>query len=282
MRHAYFPGCSLHSTATEYDQSARWVCRRLGVEIFEIPDWNCCGATSAHAVDHFLSVALPARNLVLAEQMGAHILIAPCAACYNRMKTADATLKDDPELARQVNATLPQPYGGSLQVMSLLEALANDQWIATIKEKVVRPLEGLKVASYYGCLLLRPPKLTGFDDPENPRSMDTLMAAIGAEPVEWPYKTECCGASFALSRRDLVLKMTGDVLSMAKRAGANAIATACPLCQANLDTRQDAIAALRKEELGIPIYYFTELLALALGAHQHDLALEKHFVKAEL
>ncbi len=276
MKYAYFPGCSLHSTAKEYGDSTEAVCRALGIELVEIPDWNCCGATSAHATNRELGVALPLRNLAKAETMGLDV-VAPCAACFNRLKSADHAAKDDPGLIRSITEKSGLEYHGNIKILSLLEAIAQvpeDE----IKSHVKRELTGLKAACYYGCLLTRPPKVACFDDAENPTSMDGIMSAVGAEPVEWPYKNECCGASLALSKSDIVVKLTHDILSMAKRSGANCIVTACPLCQANLDTRQPQVEAKYGEQYGMPIFYFTQLLGVAFGLSDSDLGLKRLMV----
>ena len=276
MKYAYFPGCSLHSTASEYDRSTQAVCKELGIELEEIEDWNCCGATSAHSLDHTLSVALPLRNLAKAEAMGLDV-IAPCAACFNRLKSADAAVKKDPELLRFMEEQAGIKYEGKVRVLSLLEAISKlgDE---AIKSHVKRELSGLKVACYYGCLLLRPPDVAQFDDPENPTSLDSIIGDTGAEPIEWPYRTECCGASLSISKSEVVVKLTHDILSMAKRAGANCIATACPLCQGNLDMRQEDVEGKYGEKFGLPIFYFTQLMGLAFGLWEGHLGLSRLMV----
>jgi len=279
MRYAYYPGCSLHSTAKEYGLSARAVCRELGIELEEIPDWNCCGATSAHSLSRELSIALPVRNLAKAEEMGLDVL-APCAACFNRLRSANAAVKDDPALLDSINKTIGSNYKGSVNIVSLLGAI-NELGEETIKAHVKRELSGLKVACYYGCLLVRPPDVADFDDPENPQSLDRLMTSLGAEPVEWPYKTECCGASLSLSKPEVVVKLTHDILAMAKRAGANCIAAACPLCQGNLDLRQSEVEGRYGERYGLPVFYFTQLMGVAFGLPNAALGLKKHMVNPD-
>ena len=276
MKYAYYPGCSLHSTAKEYDLSTRAVCRELGIELEEIPDWSCCGATSAHSLNRDLGIALPLRNLAKAEEMGLDV-VTPCAACFNRMKSADAAVKDDPELLKSASEIVGADYKGLVNILSLLAAVdqLDDE---TIKAHVKRELPGLKVACYYGCLLLRPPDVAGFDDPENPESLDKLVAELGAEAVKWPYKTECCGASLSLSKPEVVVKLTHDILSMAKHAGANCIVTACPLCQGNLDLRQSQVESTYKEQFGLPVLYFTQLMGYAFGLPNSSLGLNKHMV----
>lgn len=276
MKYAYYPGCSLHSTAKEYDLSTRAVCQALGIELEEVPDWNCCGATSAHSLSRELSIVLPLRNLAKAEEMGLDV-VTPCAACFNRLKFADAVVKDDPELLESLTAEYGLSYNGSVNIMSLLAAIGQVGEEA-IKAHVTRELTGMKVACYYGCLLVRPPDVVGFDDPENPKSLDDLMATLGAEAVNWPYKTECCGASLSLSKPEVVVKLTHDILAMAKRAGANCISTACPLCQGNLDLRQSQVESSYGERFGLPIFYFTQLMGYAFGLPNSSLGLNKHMV----
>ena len=278
-RFAYFPGCSLHSTAKEYAESTEQVCSALGVELVEIPDWNCCGATSAHAVDKILSVALPARNLVIAEQMGLDVAV-PCAACFNRLVSANEHLKNEPELRQEVNPSLPHEFQGTIKVRPLVDVIVNGVGLDKIAEAVKRPLSSFKVACYYGCLLVRPPKIVGFDRAEDPQTLDQLVRTLGAEAVDWPHKTECCGASFSLTRRDIVYKLTGDVLRMAKKAGANCVVTACPLCMTNLDMRQRDIEKMTGERLDLPIFFFTELMGLAMGLDIES-CLERHFVNTK-
>lgn len=276
MKYAYYPGCSLHSTAKEYDISTREVCEVLGIELAEIPDWNCCGATSAHSLNRELSVDLPLRNLAKAEAMGLDV-IAPCAACFNRLKSADAAVKDDANLLRSMAEKSGIDYKGTTNVLSLLQAV-HGLGMDAVKAKVKRELSGLGVACYYGCLLLRPPSVACFDDPENPTSLDDLMTAVGTTPIEWPYKNECCGASLSISKPEIVVKLTRDILSMAKRAGANCVVTACPLCQGNLDMRQPDIAAKYGERYDMPIFYFTQLMGLAFGIPKDCLGLEQLMV----
>jgi len=263
MKYAYFPGCSLESTGKEFNESTQLVAEALEVELVEIPDWNCCGATSGHATDHMLSVALPARNLGIAEKMGLDV-VAPCAACYNRMRSAEVEMRENAKLREEVNAKLENPVSGTSTVKSALEVFTTPEIIARIAESIRKPLAGLKPACYYGCLLIRPPKVLGFDDPEAPKSLDEAMKAVGAEPVEWYFKNECCGASFGISKSGIVAKLVGDIVSNAKKQGANCIVTACPLCMTNLEMRQAEAGKQRGEDLTMPIFYFTELIGLAM------------------
>jgi heterodisulfide reductase subunit B len=263
MKYAYFPGCSLESTGKEFGLSSELVGEALGIELVEIPDWNCCGATSGHALDHTLSVSLPARNLGIAEDMGLDV-VAPCAACYNRMKSAEVEMKSNVALRDEINAKLEKTYTGGSTVKSGLEVFTTPDVLEQVAAKTSYKLSGLKPACYYGCLLVRPPKVLGFDDAEDPRSLDNAMTAVGAEPVDWYFKNECCGASFGIAKSEIVVELTGRIISNAKKQGANCIVTACPLCMTNLEMRQGAAGKLRGEDLTMPVFYFTELLGLAM------------------
>lgn len=290
MTYAYFPGCSLHGLATEYDRSARAVCQKLNVGIEEAPNWVCCGATPAHATSHVLAVSLPAvtldevwkaRDRFAPADGGAPTVMAACAACYARLRTANHEIRESSEMRAKVQKAAEVSYDGGVEVRHLLDILFNDIGVDAVKERVTRPLAGMKIACYYGCLLARPPKVVAFDDPENPVLMDRLLEAAGAECVEWPYKTECCGSSFALARPDIVYKLTNDILREAQDAGADAIATACPLCQSNLDLQQQDTEKRYNAQYGMPIFYFTQLLGLALGVDQKELGMQRLIVSPE-
>jgi len=278
MKYAYFPGCSLHSTAEEYDLSTRAVAEAVGIELVEIPDWVCCGATPAHVTMHLLSLALPVKNLILAKKMGSDEVATCCVACFNRLKTANNFMENDLEHRKKVENIVGQPYKGEVKVRHFLDILVNSFGLKNLGEKVTKKLNGLKVACYYGCLLTRPQKITAIDDLENPHLIDDLMKTIGIEPVQWPYKTECCGASFSLTKTDIVLKLSGDILQMASDEGAQAIVVACPLCQSNLDLRQAMINKKYKKNFQMPIFYFTQLVGLSLGIAPNKLGFDKHIV----
>lgn len=278
MKYAYFPGCSLHSTAKEYDISSRAVASALGIELVEIPDWVCCGATPAHLTLHLLSLALPVKNLLAAKKLGNYEVATCCAACFSRLKIANKFMEDDLGHRAKVEEIVGAKYSGEVKVRHFLDILVNVFGLKNISERVTKKLSGLKVACYYGCLLTRPPKVTQLDDLEDPHLMDDLMKIIGVEPVKWPYKTECCGASFSLTKTDIVLKLSNDILQMAFDEGARAIVVACPLCQSNLDLRQGMINKKYKKNFNMPIFYFTQLLGLALGINPEKLGLQKHLV----
>ncbi len=277
MKYAYYPGCSLNSTGIEYDQSTRAVAKHLGVQLEEIDDWNCCGASAAHNTSHLLSVALPARTLALAEKQGLDVAV-PCAACFNRMKSAQVEVRESSKMRDTVNDVISMDYSAKYEVKALLDVLVNEIGIEKIKEAVTRPLSGLRVASYYGCLLVSPPKTTCFDDPEDPKTMDKLVEALGAEPITWSYKVECCGAGHSTTKPTVGIPMIKDILANAKLNGANCILTACPLCFLNLDMRQGEAGKLAKEGFYLPAFYFTQLMGLAIGYSPKEMGLQKHFI----
>lgn len=269
MKLSYYPGCSLHGTSKEYDISTRAVCQHLGVELEELSGWNCCGASSAHSLNHLLAQALPARNLKLAQEKGLDLVL-PCAACFNRVKTADNLLHDESDLSREVSDLVDFRYKGEIGIIHLLDLICNKLGLDVIKSKVTKPLSGLKLACYYGCLVVRPIEIVKFDHPEHPQTLDRLMKAIGAETLNWSYKTECCGASLSLTRDDIVKNLVSKIIRMAREAGAHAIVALCPLCHQNLEMRQ--------ENADFPIFYLTELLGLAFGISESRDWLEKHLV----
>jgi len=278
MKYAYFPGCSLHSTAKEYDLSTREVANALGIELIEIPDWICCGATPAHITMHLLSFALPVKNLLQAKRMGSYEVATCCAACFSRLKIANKFMRDDLNHRIKVNKIVGEEYKGEVRVRHFLDILTNAYGLKNLSDRVVRKLDGFKVACYYGCLLTRPPDVTGLDDVEEPHMMDDLMQAVGVETVNWPYKTECCGASFSLTKTEIVLKLSCDILQMAYDEGAQAIVVACPLCQSNLDLRQEMINKRFEKKFKMPVFYFTQLIGLSLGIEAENLGLKKHIV----
>jgi len=274
MKYSFFPGCSLDSTARDFHMSTMAVAEALGIQLEEIPDWSCCGSSPAHSTDATLAAALPARNLAAAKQQG-HDVVVCCAACYSRLASANLALAEDENLRLEVSKVIGEIYGGTVRVRHFLQVLREDLGISEIRERVTRSLDGLKVACYYGCLLTRPRELSILDDPENPQVMEDLLSAAGASPVEWPFKTECCGASFSITRTDTVERLTGEILRMAKQSGADCVVVACPLCQNNLDLRQADIEKASGEEIGLPIFYFTQLLGRALGLSDSALGIEK-------
>jgi len=278
MKLGFYPGCSMHGTAREYRESLEAIAGPLGIELEEVRDWSCCGASSGHQTSHLLGVALAARNLSLAEEQGHERLLAPCAACYGRLAGARHELQQDAALTAQVGKLLTRPFANAVGVINAIELLRD---IApAIKEKVSRPLQGLKVACYYGCLLVRPPEVAAYDDAEDPSSLETIVKATGAEPVRWHKRTECCGAGLSISRRPSVIRLGREILGDARQAGAQAVVVACPMCHSNLDFRQQAMAR-GGEPFAMPILYVTQLVGLALGVSAQELGIQRHFVDAD-
>ena len=251
----YYPGCSLHGTAREYDESFRQVSKLLGINLHELEDWTCCGSTSAHCTDEALALNLPVRNLRLAAKQDREMVI-PCVACYSRFKAAEAEAKVHPEY-------LLAPYEGGVSIKYALDFFCEPALADELASKKVRPLSGLKIACYYGCLAVRPPKLTGVQNYEHPEHMDRLMELLGAETVPWSYKTDCCGASLVMTRTDIVVNLSQKILAMAIEAGADCIVTGCTMCHANLDTRQEGLI-VEGQKVKIPVFYFTEIMGLAM------------------
>ncbi|MBI2856747.1 MAG: CoB--CoM heterodisulfide reductase iron-sulfur subunit B family protein [Chloroflexi bacterium] len=268
--YSYFPGCTLHSTAREYDVSARLACRALGIELKELEDWACCGASSAHSTNDLLAISLPTRDLGRAARSGLP-LVAACAMCFSRLKTASIAL-GDPEKRQQVGEVLGEEVTGAPKVLHLLEVI--DRRLDSLP--VARPLAGLKVACYYGCLLVRPRHTVAIDDAEDPQVMDRLIKKLGAEAVAWPFKTECCGAGMPLARPDMVLRLSHRIFSQARQAGAECLAVACPECHSNLDLHQQRMAAVYPDHVKMPVLYFTQLLGLALGRTARELHMDRH------
>ncbi len=272
MKYAYFPGCSQEASAEEYNRSLQAVAEGLEtMELVEMHDWNCCGATPAATVHPVLPHALAARNLAIAEEMEMD-MVAPCAACYKNMNKASHALNADADLLARVNGTLQNhQLGHAPRVRHPLDVVVNEVGVDNVP--VEKPLRGLKVASYYGCLITRPEG--GFDDPERPQSMDRLMEALGAEVVDWPYKTKCCGGAIYMTNEDVSFTMSADILAHAKAAGANAVAAGCPFCQLLLDLYQDKLEAIRRTRFNMPIFFFSQLMGLAMGLDRDRLGLEK-------
>jgi heterodisulfide reductase subunit B len=275
---AYYPGCSLHSTAKEYDLSTRAVCEKIGLRLEEPEGWTCCGTTPAHAVSHKLATVLPMENLAYIERLGYDEVAVPCAACYSRFKFALHDMERYPELREEVTRELGYTYQGKVKVNHIVETMVERIGTGVIADRVVKPLAGLKVVCYYGCLLTRPKTITGAEHHEYPMEMDHIMAALGAEVLDWNYKTDCCGNNLTLTEASVALKMTQRILHDAKAVGAEAVVAACPLCQVNLDARQQQIAADFQEELGLPVFYYTQLMGLALGLEPKALHLDTLFV----
>jgi heterodisulfide reductase subunit B len=270
MKYSYYPGCSLEATGVEYNLSTRAVAGALGMELVELPGWTCCGSSSAHAINRDLALGLAAHNIALAQEQGRDLVV-PCSACYTRLSRADYQMRHDAGERVRAERLAGFSYTGQVRIYSFLEIVKDRVGYAEVTRAVRRPLAGLKVACYYGCLLVRPPEVRPFDRAEDPASLDELAAALGAEPVPWCYKTTCCGAGLSLTRPEVVGKLVARILSAAREAGAGALVTACPLCQNNLEMRRPA-------DEDIPVFYFTELMGVALGLGEASGWLKKHLV----
>ncbi len=275
--YSYFPGCSQGSSAREYGESAIVAARELGIELAELEDWNCCGASSAHMTNHLLSVALPARDLSIAQNAGGDLVVV-CAACYNRLKLAQKEMKENPQLAAQVEKIIGADPRFSGEIRHLLDVIMDSLDLDELKSRVKKPLSELKPVSYYGCLMARPKGLLEEVNYENPEKMDKLLAALGAEVKPWSYKTDCCGGSLSLTRTDVVVRLVNRLYEAAEEAGANCIVTACPMCLANLEMRQAEGTLQFKVVHEIPVFFFTELIVLALGNPRAEEWLGKHLV----
>jgi len=280
MKYAYFPGCSVHhSTAKEYENSCLAVSKALGIELEEIPGWNCCGSIDAiYAYDPTASLALAERNFQLAETISPNI-VTLCSACFFTLSRARKMLQTDANAREKVEKTYNmQANPGDVKVRHILDVLINDVGHDEIAKHVKVPLKDLKVASYYGCLIVRPPGVGSFDDPEHPTSLERTVEALGAKSVEIPDKTRCCGASLSITHEESMIEMTKRILSNAKAAGADCIVTVCPLCHFNLDAKQTDVEAHFGLKFDIPVLFLTQLMGLAFGLAPKEIGLNKNFV----
>ncbi|HJW76165.1 MAG TPA: CoB--CoM heterodisulfide reductase iron-sulfur subunit B family protein [Thermoleophilia bacterium] len=275
---AYYPGCSLHSTAKELDSSFDGTMAKLDVDLAEIPGWQCCGNSAAHSANRMLAAALPTNELVkVKDDMKLDAVAVPCAACYNRFQRANHEVNDE-AMAADIAEVVGRPYGGGVKVLNLVDVYHDQVGLAALEAKVVKPFQGLKVASYYGCLLTRPPKVTLAEDPEYPVHMDAVLKAIGCIPVDWDSKTDCCGAGLTLCEPHVVDKLVKRIITNARERGAQAIACACPLCQINLDSRQGEIKKTDGAWIDMPILYLSQLVGHAIGVRDALLGLQKALV----
>lgn len=279
MKIPYYPGCTLSTKAKGLDETARAAASALGIEFVELPKWTCCGAAFPLVTDDVMAMVAPTRNLIYANKEGEK-LVTLCSFCYNALKRANRTVRENPEKRDKLNDFIEEKYEGGVKVVHLLEVLRDEIGFKNLRERIKKDLGGLKVAPYYGCLLLRPSDEMGFDDPEDPHIFEEFLQALGCEVVSFPYKTECCGSYLSVSPEtsEVVAKRTHSILSSALRNGADAIATTCPLCHFNLDQKQDEVAAKHREFTKIPILYFTQLLGLCMGIEEKLHHFEKHFV----
>jgi heterodisulfide reductase subunit B len=276
MKVSYYPGCSLEETAAAFDMSVRNVCDHLDVSLEEVPGWACCGSSPALKVDHLLSTSLAAHNLALASGGESEDVVIPCPFCFRRLISAQQEARETPRTWEAVQEAIGAEVDEDLKVHSLLGFLHNTVGLEAIKAKVQKPLEGLKVLTYYGCYLVKPASVTQYDDPENPVSMDQLLEVLGAEVLPWDFKTECCGASLAVSKADTMCELSGRIIREAVYRQADALVVACQLCHANLDMRQTQIGKRHCTKYHLPIVYFTQLMGLAFGMPYKSLGLGRH------
>ncbi len=271
MTYSYFPGCSMGATGLPYGMSATRIAQMLDVDLAELQDWNCCGSSAFQVVDENAALIVAGRNLALAEATGNGSMVTACSGCFEALRKADYHLSDEASPARPSMAEAGLSYNGSVQVRHMLDVFVEDVGLGKIRANVTESLGGLKVVCYYGCLLARPPAYARSERFEYPMQMDRLVETLGAVPLDWSHKTDCCGASFALSRPELVAKLTDRIVKNAESVGAEMIVVACPLCQSNLDmNRSSGVGGT------IPIVYFTELMGVAFGLTPKAVGLTKH------
>ena len=281
MKVSYFPGCTLNTTGKGYDNAVRASAAAVGLDLVELPEWNCCGATYPLIVDNMLELAAPTHVLVSARDQGdSPVLTTACSTCYNVLRRTNHFIRQHPEERERINAFIEAEYAGEVEVKDILHLLRDDIGFDTVREKVEVPLKGLKVAAYYGCMVLRPPAEVAYDDPDNPRSLDDLMAALGATPVDYPHKNECCGAYLGVKAPEVTREMAYTILRSARAAGAEGIVTNCPLCQFNLDRRQREMAQFHAGFASLPVFYFSQLMGLALGLDKSGYGWERQSVDA--
>jgi len=278
--YSFFPGCSQISSAEEYGSSALKVAEALGIRLEPLEDWSCCGASSAHMTNHLLSVALPGRDLALAKKESRDLAVI-CASCFNNLKSAQMALLSDRELSDRVEAVVGMDPRFDGKILPLLDIIMEEVGLEEVKERVRRPLEGLRPVSYYGCLMSRPRGMMENDNPDNPRFMDDLLSALGAEVRPWSYKTDCCGGSLSLTRTDMVVRLVNRLFEAAEEAGANCMVTACPMCLANLEMRQKEGRLRFGIQHHLPVFFITELVGLALGIEGAGEWFGKHLIDPE-
>ena len=272
MEFSYYPGCTAHSTGWEFNASTVGVFEALGYGLEEIEDWNCCGGASAHNVNHFVGLGLPARNLSIAQRAGKDLII-PCAGCYNNVKKAKVAMEAGGEDAAKLSRVLEFDWKGELDVLSLVDWLERPGVIEQLRSRVKKPLTGLSVVGYYGCQLVLPQRVTGRASCENPTALEAACEAVGARALDWSYKVDCCGADIALTHGGIAVELADKIVEGAREAGADCVMSACGLCQINLDMRQS-----RKGGAGIPQFYFTELMGIALGVGDRKNWWSKHII----
>jgi heterodisulfide reductase subunit B len=283
MKYLYYPGCSAEATGKAYDISTRALMEKLGVGLVELPDWNCCGATSYFSVRELDSFAIAARNMAIAQEMGEDEICVICNACYTSLAKANRYMADDPHVFEAVNGALGavgRKYDGQVKIRHIMDILINDIGLEAIQERVTRRLTGIRVAPYYGCQFSRP--MGSFDDVQFPTTMDRLFQAMGADVItDWDAKTDCCGGMMMLTKRDGALRLCHELLVAARQYKADVVVAACPLCEMNLEGYQRQVNQAFGTDFDIPVMYFTQLAGLALGADPKQLAIDKQVVSCD-
>jgi heterodisulfide reductase subunit B len=277
MKIGYYPGCALHGSSNDYEASVRACLDALDVDLEEVDDWICCGASAAHSINHALSVALPARNLALAERQGLCELLAPCPMCSMELIRAEHEMSESAALRIEMSEIVELPVSGKTRVLNLIQVLEK-AGADVIRSAARRSMDGIVAACYYGCLLTRPADVVEFDDPEQPESMESILAAAGVKTVDWNYKTECCGAGMTMANDKTVIDLSHKILSNAAAHGANCVVVACPMCHVNLDMKQADIESAYGVKHAMPVYYLSDLVGLALGLDEKTLKIDRHFV----
>ncbi|MEW6605924.1 MAG: CoB--CoM heterodisulfide reductase iron-sulfur subunit B family protein [bacterium] len=272
MQYGYYPGCSIHSGSKEYGDSLSYAIKPFDIKLEEIKGWTCCVPVAPHCCSSSVSIALAADNLAKAEKQGYSQVVAPCAACFSRLKVATYEIKQDKQLQETVSQTLGYEFRNSVAILHPLELFPKKIEHCFI----TRDLSRINVVCYYGCLLTRPPKIKQFDDAENPQTMDNILTDIGMNVLDWSYKTDCCGASYTLPKKEIVFRLTKQLLDNARQSGANCISVACPLCHLNLELVQWEL-----KEYHLPVFYFTQLIGLAYGLSAKELGLNRHLIKVD-
>ena len=276
----YYPGCSLEGSSREYSESVVTLANAFDVELVQVPDWNCCGATAAHNLNSILSFSLPARILAKAQEAEMDTIVVPCAACYNRLTMVQHELKKNDTLRAEVNGIIEAELKCNIKILNIVQFI--QMFVADFVASKQQFLFDKKVACYYGCLLVRPHDVLDFDRTEDPQSMDEVMKSLGANPIDWPFKTECCGAGMSVSRTDIVGRLSGRIVKEAADRGAEAIIVACPMCHSNLDMRRPALEKAMGEKLTIPVLYISQAIDMALGKSQKETGINRHFVPVNI
>jgi len=280
MKISYYPGCTLKNHAKNFEDSTICSLKTIGVEVEELDRWNCCGTVFSLTTDDLIHHVAPIRNLIRVKEANYDKVMTVCAMCYNTLKRANERVKSDPDSLEILNNFMDREeikYEGDVKIFHLLEFLKDEITFENIAKQIVKPLKKLKIASYYGCLLVRPKEI-GFDDMENPTILEDLMSVLGANSVDFPYKTECCGAYQTVDNPEIVADRTYQILSSAQDQGAEIVVVSCPLCAFNLDQRQKVTAEKYPAFKNIPVLYFTQPLAIALGCPEETLRFDLNFI----